>query len=373
MRNMKGIGFDGKLVDRKTLRACFIGCGSHSFRNVYPVLQFVPVELAAVCDLSSEKAEAFARSFGAAASYVDYHKMLDAEAPDAVFIVTNYDGAGRPRYPGIAVDCMNAGANVWMEKPPAGSVSDAERMIKAAEANGKITAVGFKKMFAPANVKAKELSRGGDFGQICMTMLQYPQRIPEVSEFEAYFNMKNAGGATSFLDHLCHPVSLLLMLAGMPDRMYYERAASGAGSVLFGYTSGATATLSLTHGAARNGGMERTMLISDRGRHIIVENNTRLSYNMDPPDHAYGASPNYFTGEPGGVSSVWEPEFSLGQLYNKALFILGYYNEINDFCNAALNGGTISNGTLEQAWQITHIFEKFAEGPRKEISLLHGI
>ena len=32
------------------LRVGFVGCGDHAFRNVYPVLRYLPVELVAVCD-----------------------------------------------------------------------------------------------------------------------------------------------------------------------------------------------------------------------------------------------------------------------------------------------------------------------------------
>jgi len=40
---------------KKKLRAGFIGCGGHSYRNVYPVFQYVPVDLVSVCDLKMEK------------------------------------------------------------------------------------------------------------------------------------------------------------------------------------------------------------------------------------------------------------------------------------------------------------------------------
>ena len=47
----KRIDFHGRVVDAPRIRAGFIGCGSHSFRNIYPTFQFAPVDLRAVCDL----------------------------------------------------------------------------------------------------------------------------------------------------------------------------------------------------------------------------------------------------------------------------------------------------------------------------------
>ena len=94
------IGFNGRLEDEPEIRAGFIGCGSHSFRNLYPVLQFAPVNLVATCDLDLERAEAFARKFGARAWYGNHQAMIEKEELDAVFICTGYDERGRPQRPG---------------------------------------------------------------------------------------------------------------------------------------------------------------------------------------------------------------------------------------------------------------------------------
>jgi len=75
------IGFHGQILDEPVIRAGFIGCGSHSFRNIYPALQFAPVQLVATCDLNAERSAAFAQRFGALRSYTDYHRMLGAEEP----------------------------------------------------------------------------------------------------------------------------------------------------------------------------------------------------------------------------------------------------------------------------------------------------
>ena len=100
-----------------------------------------------------------------------------------------------------------------------------------------------------------------------------------------------------------------------------------------------------------------------------MENNLRVGYHCDAPNLGYGRSPDYYVGAPQETSSVWEPEFSLGQLYNKALFLLGYYNEVNEFARAILDQRAPVKGTLEDAWKVTRIFEAFAEGPGKTISL----
>lgn len=366
------INFHGKLVDEPEIRAGFIGCGSHSFRNIYPVLQFAPVNLVAVCDLDEERARAFAAKFGAGRSYTDYRKMLDTEKLDAVFVVTGFDRNGKPSYPPIVADCLRAGVHVWMEKPPADTCAGVELMQEAAGASGKHAMVGFKKMFGQANEKAKELAAAAEFGRISLVTIQYPMGIPTPQEFQRYArNTPDGRPVLGFLDHLCHPISLMVFLLGMPDEFIYERGATGAGVATFSFASGVIAAVAFSHHGALNGGMERTMIVSESGKHITVDNNIRLSYHRDPK-RGYGETPSFFTGAPGEASATWEPEFSLAALYNQGLFLQGFYGEVSEFARSILEGRPPARGTLEQAWQVTRIFEAFAEGPRRVISLRAG-
>jgi predicted dehydrogenase len=369
-----GIDFHGHPTDGPAVRAGFIGCGSHAFRNICPTLQFVPVDLVATCDLDRAKADAFARQFGAERAYTDYSEMLGREELDAVFVVTSYDERGRPLYPRIAAECLRAGCHVWMEKPPAATCAEIETLQTVAHGAGRNAMVGLKKMFFPANEKARELMTMPDFGRPSLVLLQYPQHVPTEDQIRRYLDGEHVRAAVSFLDHLCHPVSLLVCLLGMPSSLFYERAASGAANAVFAFESGAVASLALTCGASSNGGMERTTIVSDRGRHIVVDNNVRVTLHRSPlraPGTGYGSAPTYYTGEPGQTSAAWEPEFSLGQLYNKGLFLLGYWGEVNEFARSILDGRPPARGTLEHAWQVTRVFEAFAEGPGRRIPLSH--
>ena len=100
---------DYRFEAERTVRAGFIGCGGPSYRNVYPTFRYAPVDLVAVADVAEARATAYAREFGAQRAYRDYYEMLAKEDLDCVFVVTNYDDRGRPRFPAIAIDTMRAG------------------------------------------------------------------------------------------------------------------------------------------------------------------------------------------------------------------------------------------------------------------------
>lgn len=372
------INFKGQLEERMELRVGVIGCGSHSFRNIFPTFQFTKIQLVATCDYILEKAEAFSKKFGGEHYFRDYKAMLQEVSLDAVFVIVGNDERGRPMYPQIAIDCMNAGCHVWIEKPPAATGGEIEQMMQVSRKTGKTVMVGYKKMFVQANRKAKELAYSKDFGGISMVTFQNPEIIPTTEDLEAFLtDGKNNPIVAAFMEHLCHPVSQMVSLLGAPSSMLYDRSSIGSGIVIFKFPSDIIAALHFTCGMSMNGGVERTVIISrsgvastgrSGGRHIIVENNLILTYHRNV-DFGYGDETNFYKGTPDENTAVWQPEFSRGQMFNKGLFLLGYFEEIDEFANAILEKRPLVDGTLQQAWTATRIFEKFLDGPNKLIEL----
>ena len=58
-------------------RIGFVGCGTHSTSNLYPMLKYARCSLEAVCDLDGELAARNARIFGGKQSFTDALTMMD--------------------------------------------------------------------------------------------------------------------------------------------------------------------------------------------------------------------------------------------------------------------------------------------------------
>jgi hypothetical protein len=58
-----------------------------------------------------------------------------------------------------------------------------------------------------------------------------------------------------------------------------------------------------------------------------------------------------------------KPKFSLGQLYNKNLFYLGYVPEVLHFCRSVLAGKPPEKGTLTDVRRILGLFELYRRTP----------
>ena len=68
----------------------------------------------------------------------------------------------------------------------------------------------------------------------------------------------------------------------------------------------------------------------------------------------------------------WEPELSLGTLYNDHNFIQGYGQSLLHFVEAATARPPGDVGTLEDALEVMKVFEVLCEGPDADVELPAG-
>ena len=106
-------------------------------------------EVAALCDIAPENAEASAASHRIAKVFTDWREML-REPIDAVLILTSGNHAP------IAVEAARAGKHVLVEKPMCFSVAEGKEMRDAAAESGVVLMVAYPKRFDPAFERFRE-------------------------------------------------------------------------------------------------------------------------------------------------------------------------------------------------------------------------
>ena len=129
------------------LRAGFIGAGGRSRSAHYPSVRRLAdqVEMAAVCELDEQRLQQVVDEYGFQRTYTDHRAMLDEVDPDIVYCVMNEKWLLQP-----ALDCIGAGKHLFIEKPVCFTLSDADAMIAAARASGKVAQAGYMKAHDPA-------------------------------------------------------------------------------------------------------------------------------------------------------------------------------------------------------------------------------
>ncbi len=198
----------------KKLRIGFIGTGgiAHSHMRAYE--KFEDAEIVCGADLVPGKAEAFFKEFGLEGvnCYTDYKEMLAKEKLDAVSICTY-----NRQHACCAIDALNAGVNVLLEKPFTVTIEEAAEVIKAEKKSGKILSIGFQPRFDVNMQMIKKIVESGELGQIYYIQTGGGRRrgIP-VSDIKTTFIEDATAGIGALGDIGCYSLDMVLNAIGYP-------------------------------------------------------------------------------------------------------------------------------------------------------------
>jgi hypothetical protein len=157
---------------------------------------------------------------------------------------------------------------------------------------------------------------------------------------------------------------------GQIAQLSYEREAMNGGTITnMKFKSGAVGTLQLTAGMSGSSPLERLEVIGE-GANVVVDNGVKLTYYRKAKRPSYGRSSSFLVDNE-TAPLYWEPEFSLGQLYNKNIFYLGYVPEVLHFCESILSGKPPVKGTLTESMEILKLFEAYRNTLESTIAVLN--
>jgi predicted dehydrogenase len=114
-----------------------------------------------LCDASDALRDEFARRYPNATVTGDFEEMISSGEIDAVVIATPV-----PTHYPLAKQALEAGLNVFVEKPPAMRVAEMEELIALAETRGLVLMPGHLLLYHPAVQKLKALVDTGELGDV---------------------------------------------------------------------------------------------------------------------------------------------------------------------------------------------------------------
>ena len=138
------------------IQAAVVGCGSFGRAVHLPNLQASPeYELRAAVDIDLDLARRTADQFGAYSSSADYNSVLSDSHVELVVICTQHF-----QHAAMALDAVNAGKHVLVEKPMAMKLEELRPIVDAVRRQGVTFTVGFNRRYSPVSRRAKELLKG---------------------------------------------------------------------------------------------------------------------------------------------------------------------------------------------------------------------
>jgi len=142
-----------------------IGCGRIAVNHIKAALNN-HLHIAAVCDILPDAMESLLEKYGlekdeSIRRYTDYKELLSAEKPALASIATESGIHAQ-----IALDCIDAGVNVIIEKPMAMCMADAEEIIRRSTEKGVKVSACHQNRFNVAVQEARKALESGRFGRL---------------------------------------------------------------------------------------------------------------------------------------------------------------------------------------------------------------
>jgi len=181
------------------LRVGLLGFGNAARWLHFPVLHRLPqVELAGVAEPQAAR-RSEAQKLAPGILICDDLSELTSAGLDAVVICT-----ANPQHAAAATEAMAMGLDVYLEKPMAISLPEAERLVSAWKSSDRIGMLGMNYRFGKRQTTAREAAQNGHLGDIVAIRGMFSTQMQPLPPWK----QKRATGGGALLDLALHHVDL---------------------------------------------------------------------------------------------------------------------------------------------------------------------
>lgn len=167
----------------------------------------------AACDVDFARAQKLVGAYGGEA-YQDFHEMLERHHPEAVIIATP-----EPDHLEPVRAAARAGCNVFLEKPMATTLEDADAIMQACASAGVKLMVGYILRFEVTYALIQSAIAEGSIGRF---LSAYARRVTSISE------ARRLGGRVSPASYIAvHDIDQMLWYHPVPVKSVYAKALHG--------------------------------------------------------------------------------------------------------------------------------------------------
>jgi len=233
------------------LKVAFIGAGGRGQGAHYPcVNRLEGVSIEAVAELDESKMKGVAEKYNIPRSFKDYQEMLETVEVDVVYAIMHE----RWETP-IAIDCMNAGKHVVIEKPPGMNSGETQQMLDAALANNVYCMVTYQRRYAAITQEAMRLVKERGPATLAMGEFHKPGN-PDGNAMDSLWN------------DVCHVADLVRYMIGSEIEevtAYQDAQENGAKNVFNGLIRFANHAIGIVSGNRCSGGRVLRSELHGRG------------------------------------------------------------------------------------------------------------
>ena len=196
------------------LTYALIGCGRIAKNHIIAALAQKDLQIAAVCDIMPERMDEVLAALPeelrcGVRGYQDYREMLSDLSPTLCAIATESG-----KHAAIALECIDAGANVIIEKPIALSLADADEIIRRGRERGVKVCSCHQNRFNIAIQHIRKALEQGRFGKLSHGSVHVRWSRGEEYYKQAPWRGTRAQDGGALMNQSIHGIDLLCWMMG---------------------------------------------------------------------------------------------------------------------------------------------------------------
>jgi virulence factor len=303
------------LKKKYTSKYAFIGIGNHSINNLYPILNYLNVDIKYIVSGSNETAMSVNENFNNTIGTTDLDLVLNDPEINGVFICANPDSHFK-----LSKKVLKKGKNVFVEKPPCTTIDELKELIEIQKKSEGFLLAGLQKRYAPVyQILKSKIKNTKNY-----TLKYFTGSYPE---------------GNIVMDLFIHPIDIATYLFGEGSLVSIQKTETGKGAVNY-----------FLHIKHANGTIGNIELSTDywwaKANESIVVNTDKFIFETTNTDKLVCYSkPKHVLNIP--LEKIKTPEISIKTLYEhnrflpvaeqNELFSAGYFNELKTFLNLCEN------------------------------------
>lgn len=330
LKNMRKQAF---LKKKYSGEYAFVGIGNHSINNLYPVLNYLGVNLKYIVTKTEKNAATISQNFSPVKGTADFDAVLNDPAINGIFIC-----ASPQAHFGLAKKALNAEKNVFVEKPICSTIQELS-ILKNTEKNGTFCLAGMQKRYSPSYFLLKKKMKN----PLYYTYKYITGAYPEGDEV---------------LDLFIHPLDVSVFLFGAA-KIDSAKKIIGKNGITYliqlTHQNNVTGMIELSTDYSWNYAEERLMINTENG-FFTSENTENLRWH-NKPSMFMNIPIEKVKGFTSQISTLYERNGFLPVKDHNQLYSSGYFSEIEKFldlcenkCEAESNLSSLKQ--LEETYKI---------------------
>lgn len=232
------------------------------------------LRLAAVCDIDPERLALCLERNPGVKGYSDWRELVRDSSLDAVIVAVPH-----PMHAQIAMEVLNSGKHVLVEKPIDISVTKAKALNEAAKRSGRVFGIMFNQRTNPLFARARQMIQSGQLGELQRSVWIITNWFRTQSYYDSgtWRATWSGEGGGVLLNQAPHNLDLWQWVCGMPQEItafcdiakYHEIEVEDDVTIFARYQNGATGVFITSTGEYP--GTNRLEITGTKGKLVIEE------------------------------------------------------------------------------------------------------